>query len=110
MQTNLLEETLEVLDCNYGDEPFVPPGKAGKLIWKMNQRRSAHDVELAKLATGEFSLQWKRSRRIEDTRPPECREIPLTRQLAFALWVAVTVPTLGGLADEFQPEIVALWG
>ncbi len=99
MQTNLLEETLEVLDCNYGEEPFVPPGKAGKLIRKMNQRRSAHDVELVKLATGEFSLQWYRSGRIE-----YC-EIPLTRQQAFALVVATAA-----VPDEFLPEIDALWG
>jgi hypothetical protein len=105
MQTNLLQETLEVLDCNYGEEPFIPPGKAGKLVRKMNQRRSAHDVKLAKLATGEFSLQWKRSRRIEDTRPPECCGIPLTRQQAFALVVATAA-----VPDEFLPEIDALWG
>jgi len=99
-----------VLDCNYGDKPFVPLGEAGKLIRKMNQRRSAHNVELAKLATDKFSLQWERSGRIEDTRPPECCETPLTRKEAFALWVAVTVPALGGFADEFAAEVDALLG
>jgi hypothetical protein len=100
MQTNLLQETLEVLDCNYGEEPFIPPGKVGKLVRKMNQRRSAHDVELVKLAPGEFSLQWKRS-----TPPNECCGIPLTRQQAFALVVATAA-----VPDEFLPEIDALWG
>lgn len=99
-----------MLDCNYGEEPYIPAGEADKLVRKMNQRRSAHDAKVVKIATDKFYLQWQRSRQIEDTRPPERCQIPLTRQQAFALYVAATVPSWDRFEDEFATEIDALWG
>jgi hypothetical protein len=112
MITIQLKDTyqLEVLDCNYGEEPYIPAGEADKLVRKMNQRRSAHDAKVVKIATDKFYLQWQRSRQIEDTRPPERCQIPLTRQQAFALYVAATVPSWDRFEDEFATEIDALWG
>jgi hypothetical protein len=57
---------------------------------------------------GDFSKAKRdEHRKLYDVLPSKSREKPLTREQVLALVVAVTAPD--GFADEFEPEIDALW-
>jgi hypothetical protein len=106
---------LEILDCeDYGEpSPYIPRGKAGELVRKMEQSRGACDTAIVKHGNGALALQWERFP--ENLQPDECArelircELPLTRQEAFALLIATTTPEAFECPDEFQPEIDGLW-
>jgi hypothetical protein len=94
-------------------EGYMPLGKPGKLIQKINERdREDSDVRVTELVTGQFLLRWDVPAELdgdswETLSETKRHEIPLTsKQQAFALLVAVNLSE----SESFLPEIDALWG
>src|SRR5437773_7102614 len=80
---------LEALDSDRGYTSYCPPGKAGQFIRQNISQRQCEKTRIVKLVTGEFFLRWD-----EMSCPSKRREIPVTRQQAFAV-----VVTAGDVSD-----------
>jgi hypothetical protein len=102
----------ELLAVSEGtDTPFSEVNKLARMVHENNDCDFPPDACVAKLPTGEFILRWDvpTPQEGEHAGESETREKPISRQQAFATWVASNLPTVGGAVEEFAPEINALW-
>jgi hypothetical protein len=108
---NVKEYELLAVSEEIDNTPFGEVNKLARMVHENNNCDFPPDARVAKLPTGEFLLRWDTPIAGEGDHAGTSKtcEKPISRQHAFATWVASNLPTVGGAVEEFAPEINALW-